>query len=119
MSDEDLVRRLREGWWSDELQHRRIKNEAAAVIERLTRERDEARHHAEARITALRETESDLRAAERKVEKLHEALKPFAAHNRWSEDWHDGSDCEINVQLRDIRLAASLVDGYDWKPDAD
>jgi hypothetical protein len=50
-------------------------------------------------------------------EKLREALKPFAQANHWSEDWHDGSDCEINVQLRDIRRAASLVDGYVWTPD--
>lgn len=48
--------------------------------------------------------------------RLREALKPFSK-NYWSDDWHDGSDCEINVQLRDIRRAASLVDGYVWTPD--
>lgn len=53
------------------------------------------------------------------IELLWNALKPFAVHNNWSEDWHDGSSCEISVQLRDIRRAASLVAGYDWKPDVD
>lgn len=49
-----------------------------AVLEelsRLTRERDEARHHAGARLLALRETENELEAAERQVATLRAALR--------------------------------------------
>ena len=70
---------------------------ALAVAEPVIREQAES---------ALREENARLR----------EALKPFSK-NYWADDWHDGSDCEINVQLRDIRRAASLVDGYVWTPD--
>ena len=83
----------------------RLREELAAVTERMSK-LDFERTAAELERDALRDENARLR----------EALKPFSK-NYWSEDWHDGSDCEINVQLRDIRRAASLVDGYVWTPD--
>lgn len=66
--------------------------------------------------TTLNVRTSKLNALREENAGLRKALKPFSK-NYWSDDWHDGSDCEINVQLRDIRRAASLVDGYVWTPD--
>jgi len=83
----------------------------APLLERIIMqeglERTKAEDWARDEITRLRE----------ETARLREALKPLAQANQWSEDWHDGSDCEINVQLRDIRRAASLVSGYVWTPD--
>lgn len=120
MSAPDIVKRLRSRAWEDR-QHRKLREEAAAEIERLRRERDDITLD----FSECCQERSYLLA---QVAALREALEPFARYETADgiegscldtlrmPDSHPilfngiGNDCRAVVTIGDFRRARALSD---------
>ena len=86
MTDEELVKSLRDfDETRDFIPPPTIQLDAADAIERLMREKDDLRSTLTDKIVAMRGTMERADAAERKVEKLREALKQVISYLEYSD----------------------------------